>query len=236
MSSFVNDFLNSMLSDPSAPFESKSLEDFLIESLSPQPGQPQRTLVDFLLASELEAEARQANIVVKRRYVQALGQKRVRRHLPHWSESNYYLKYVASDNFLDPHCPPASAVEFRQRFRMPLSTFRQLVADARAGDWFPGVGTRDAAGKFGPPLELLLGATTPTMPSRILATPGERCIASFSPGSCPSAAASCFHFGFPRQRTRPSGAPRPRTPWRVWTAVLRLVMQHMCSLSRPQPV
>jgi hypothetical protein len=35
------------------------------------------------------------------------------------------------------------------------------VADARAGDWFPGVGTRDAAGKFGPPLELLmLGALT----------------------------------------------------------------------------
>ena len=67
------------------------------------------------------------------------------------TDSNWYKLYVSGR--------PAEAhglAKFRRRFRLPYHKYLELVADAKAQDWFPRVGKADALGKVGAPLELLI--------------------------------------------------------------------------------
>lgn len=71
------------------------------------------------------------------------------RYLP--EDSTWYSLYVAASPQTD-----AQHKKFRRRFRMPYQSYLNLLEDARIGGWFPNVGKKDATGRAGAPLELLL--------------------------------------------------------------------------------
>lgn len=67
--------------------------------------------------------------------------------------SKWYIDYVASDKY---DRIPRLKRKFRARFRLPRSSFIELVALARFNNWFPKCEKKDAVGKVGVPLELLI--------------------------------------------------------------------------------
>ena len=68
------------------------------------------------------------------------------------TESTWYLQYIITPQLED----SAFLKKFRRRFRLPYSSFLQLVEDAKEGNWFPRWMGKDAAGKKSSPLELLI--------------------------------------------------------------------------------
>ncbi|KAL3758310.1 hypothetical protein ACHAWU_004275 [Discostella pseudostelligera] len=68
------------------------------------------------------------------------------------TQSLWYLLYVEAPNV---DCMRFQH-KFRRRFRMPHASFVNLVADAKAGNWFPTWMGCNCAGKKASPLELLI--------------------------------------------------------------------------------
>jgi hypothetical protein len=68
-------------------------------------------------------------------------------------QSHWYMEYVESDKY-------SSNIKlrkkFRRRFRLPRNAFIDLVDLARSNNWFPRYGRKDATGRVGVPLELLI--------------------------------------------------------------------------------
>lgn len=69
------------------------------------------------------------------------------------TKSYWYKHYVASEEC---HTIPREAKKFRRRFRMPWSSYRAIIQEARAKSWFPHCEKPDALGKVGAPLDLLV--------------------------------------------------------------------------------
>ena len=69
------------------------------------------------------------------------------------TKSTWYQQYVISDRCLTSF---KRAKKFRSRFRMPIVSFRELVNDARANNWFPHNEVVNCAGKIGHPIDLLM--------------------------------------------------------------------------------
>ena len=68
-------------------------------------------------------------------------------------QSDWYRRYVADANFSS---KKINRKRFRRRFRMPYSSFLELVAEARADNWFPTCEKPNALGQLGIPLEILI--------------------------------------------------------------------------------
>ena len=68
-------------------------------------------------------------------------------------KSKWYLDYVLSNKY---EIIPRLKRKFRNRFRLPREKFRELVTMAVENNWFPTYGKKDATGKEGVPLELLI--------------------------------------------------------------------------------
>jgi len=68
------------------------------------------------------------------------------------TQSLWYILYVESANVT---CNRFQN-KFRRRFRMPHSSFLELVADAKANNWFPTWMGSNCAGKKSSPLELMI--------------------------------------------------------------------------------
>jgi hypothetical protein len=68
-------------------------------------------------------------------------------------KSDWYHRYVADTNF---SLKKINRKRFRRRFRMPYSSFLELVAEARADNWFPTCEKPNALGQLGIPLEILI--------------------------------------------------------------------------------
>jgi hypothetical protein len=65
--------------------------------------------------------------------------------------SSWYKYYVARDV-----TSKKALKKFRRRFRLPFRVFRRFIDDARREGWFPKTEQRDAVGREGTPLELLV--------------------------------------------------------------------------------
>ena len=68
------------------------------------------------------------------------------------TESLWYHAYITCPHLDDSRFHQ----KFRRRFRLPYSSFLDLVEDAREGNWFPRWTGKDATGKESSPLELLI--------------------------------------------------------------------------------
>jgi len=67
-------------------------------------------------------------------------------------QSTWYILYVSNPNL---ECRRFQH-KFRRRFRMPYSSFIQLVCDARSGNWFPSWMGSSCVNKTASPLELMI--------------------------------------------------------------------------------
>lgn len=68
------------------------------------------------------------------------------------TQSMWYIIYVDAANV---ECKRFQ-YKFRRCFRMPYATFLELIADAKAGNWFPSWMGCNCAGKQSSPLELMI--------------------------------------------------------------------------------
>ncbi len=68
------------------------------------------------------------------------------------TQSTWYILYVSNPNI---ECKLFQK-KFRRRFRMPHSSFVQLVVDARSGNWFPTWMRSSCVNKPSSPLELMI--------------------------------------------------------------------------------
>ena len=71
-------------------------------------------------------------------------------------QSTWYKEYVLNVSGKSFTTDSRKAIKFRRRFRLPFSSFNDLMADIRAEKWFPNNEVCDCRGVLGVPIDLLV--------------------------------------------------------------------------------